>query len=517
MSAILKKELVHTNEVICQKYSQTTVDCDVIVPDINPDILKVLEVDGFVSIKEKSIRQGKVYVNGIVSMTVLYAPDGEVMNKVKSLVTTQEFVHTVDVTSADDDATISIEVEPEAFNHTLINSRKVNLRCTVGINVKLTLRKQFELATDISDQSGNICADTTNIRICNTVVNSENRLNICEQLELPSGKPAIGELLKTTIFPQSLELTLAENEATAKGQIRICSLYSSTDDGTVQFCEYTIPFEKEFDLPGAEDDMEGEIEYSLTDMYCEIRDDSDGEPRILGIDLGLCALIKGMRTNDLSVIEDAYALCGTANISSQEITLEQLMDNTTAQLTHKTTVTLPEQLPEIYQVCNVSAVASVDRLTAENNEITLFGHIKCNILYLSSDDTMPLCSFTETSEFSHTFHMSGADAHTICDAKVFTEHIGYTMNGGNSLDLRAVLGLNVRSFKNESITQITDIDITEPDDEKPGPCIIIYFVQPGDSLWKIAKKYRTTVAALMECNNLSSNHLDIGQQLRICR
>ena len=130
---------------------------------------------------------------------------------------------------------------------------------------------------------------------------------------------------------------------------------------------------------------------------------------------------------------------------------------------------------------------------------------------------MPLCSFEEISEFTHTFHVSNADAHTLCDAKVFTEHVGYTMNGGDSLDLRIVLGLNVRSFKNENFTQITDIEVSEPEDKKPDPCIIIYFVQHGDTLWKIAKKYRTTVAALMECNNLSSDRLDIGQQLRICR
>lgn len=517
MSALLKKELVHTNEVLCQKYSQTTIDCDVIVPDINPDISKILEVDGFISIKEKSIRSGKVYVQGSATMTVLYTPDGEVLSKVKSLSATQEFVHTVDVSSLDENAHLSVEVEPEAFNHTIINSRKVNLRCSAGINVKLTGTNRFELLTEATDSSGSICTDTSKLRICNTVVNQESRLSICEQLELPSGKPAMGEILKTTVFPQSHELVLSENSAVAKGQIRICTLYSSADDGSVQFVEYTVPFEKEFDLPGAEEDMEGEIEYSLTDMYCEIRDDSDGETRVLGVDLGLCAFIKGFLIQELDIIQDAYSLRGITTINSQKINIEQLMDNTTAQLTHKASVSLPEQLPEIYQVCDVSASASVDRLTAEMGEITLFGHIKSNILYLSGDETLPLCSFSETSEFSHTFHVPGANAHTICDAKVFTEHVGYTMNGGSNLDLRVVLGLNVRSFKNETVIQITDIEFTESEDTTHKPCIIIYYVQPGDSLWKIAKKYQTTVASLMECNNLSNDKLDVGQQLRICR
>ncbi|MCI8569250.1 MAG: LysM peptidoglycan-binding domain-containing protein [Bacilli bacterium] len=43
----------------------------------------------------------------------------------------------------------------------------------------------------------------------------------------------------------------------------------------------------------------------------------------------------------------------------------------------------------------------------------------------------------------------------------------------------------------------------------------LYIVKPGDSLYSIAKKYNTTVADLMRINNLKSNVLHIGQQLKI--
>jgi LysM repeat protein len=40
-------------------------------------------------------------------------------------------------------------------------------------------------------------------------------------------------------------------------------------------------------------------------------------------------------------------------------------------------------------------------------------------------------------------------------------------------------------------------------------------VQPGDSLWTIARRYKTTVEKLKEANHLSSNRLSIGQRLVI--
>lgn len=43
----------------------------------------------------------------------------------------------------------------------------------------------------------------------------------------------------------------------------------------------------------------------------------------------------------------------------------------------------------------------------------------------------------------------------------------------------------------------------------------IYVVQKGDSLWSIARKYDTTVDSIKRNNNLSTNVLQIGQKLKI--
>ena len=44
---------------------------------------------------------------------------------------------------------------------------------------------------------------------------------------------------------------------------------------------------------------------------------------------------------------------------------------------------------------------------------------------------------------------------------------------------------------------------------------ITYTVQKGDSLYSIANKYNTTINEIKSLNNLTSNNLSIGQQLRI--
>jgi LysM repeat protein len=49
----------------------------------------------------------------------------------------------------------------------------------------------------------------------------------------------------------------------------------------------------------------------------------------------------------------------------------------------------------------------------------------------------------------------------------------------------------------------------------PTPALLVYTVQPGDTLSGIARRYDTTVAAIMELNSLRSDMLAVGQELVI--
>lgn len=513
MSVMLKKEMLQTNKILTQKYSQTTVDCDVIVPDINPDIQKILDIDGHISISEKVLRNNKIHIQGNINMTVLYLPDGEVLSMVKSISASQSFTHTIDVAS--DSGNLVADIEPECFNYTLINSRKINLRCTLGINCKLTEPQIFEVSS-AAEENDDICVKTEKIRICDNSINSENRIVICGKAEVPSGSPSASELLKTSVVPEATELILTENSALAKGKIKITFLYTSLDDGSVQIFEHSVPFEEELDVDGIEEDMEAEIEYILSDMHCEIRDDFDGEPRIIGYEIGLSAVLRGVKIYEPEIVYDAYSLSGKAILTSEPIKAELLVGNTTAQLTHKSSIKLPQDFPEISKICNTDISASVERIVINDNEITVLGMLKTNILYMSNNRQSPLCSFSDTSEFSHSMPYTSSEKNTVCDAKVFIEHTSYNLTSSDSLELRVVMGLSVRLSKEETITPISQIDIESSDAVSTKPYIRMLFVQEGDTLWSIAKHCKTTVDSLMEYNSLTDDNLSVGQILKIC-
>ena len=75
MSIKLQNEHIRLSEVVCSKCCYSTVEGDVIVPDIKPDILKILQVDTDVAINHKTVQNDKIYVQGVVRLNILYIPD----------------------------------------------------------------------------------------------------------------------------------------------------------------------------------------------------------------------------------------------------------------------------------------------------------------------------------------------------------------------------------------------------------------------------------------------------------
>lgn len=515
MSINLIKEEIKTDKVICQKYSQTMIESDIIVPDVNPDIKKILEISGNACITQKMIQPDKVLLQGNVHMTVLYVPDSTDSGKIKSLSASREFSHTIDCRGVTPEMQLTAEIASLSFDSTLINSRKLSLRCTPGINVKVSTAVILPISTDIED-NGNIALKKESLRLISETGAAESQIILRHQLELSAGKPPIGEILRVNAVPYSTELCIMDGKAVAKGQIKICMLYSAdTPDEEIQFMEYLLPFTEILDIDGITEGMEGEIDYNVNDMYYEIRDDSDGEPRNLGIELVLNAAVKGSELYDIDAITDAYSLSNALDSTIKTYHVEQLLDNSTAEITHKDQAKLPQMLPPLRQVCDVSSNVNIDRITAENNHIIVYGTIHTNILYLSDDENTPVSEFNHNTEFSHDFTVLGVGTDTACDAGAFMEDVSYTLSGGDSLELRFVLGLSVKSLKTGDISIVDELSEYTPESCDELPCIVIYFVQKGDTLWNIAKRYRTTVDSIKALNNLDSDTIYPGQRIKI--
>ena len=100
----------------------------------------------------------------------------------------------------------------------------------------------------------------------------------------------------------------------------------------------------------------------------------------------------------------------------------------------------------------------------------------------------------------------------------------YTVKSGDTLykiaeryntTVREIMSLNDLKTSILSIGQVLKIPTGNMEENTSSETSIEYVVKSGDSLYSIANRYGTTVNAIRELNNLTTNNLSIGQRLRI--
>lgn len=119
------------------------------------------------------------------------------------------------------------------------------------------------------------------------------------------------------------------------------------------------------------------------------------------------------------------------------------------------------------------------------------------------------------------------------DNTTMPNFVMYTVKAGDSLysiaqqyntTVDKIKSDNKLPSNNLSIGQVlmiadktTDATVEEcfGEDEVLEEDYVIYVVKPGDNLYSIARKYDTTVSELKRLNNLTTNNLSVGQELKI--
>ena len=511
MNINLKKRDVTLKEIICSKYEQTKAECDLIVPDSKPDISKILQVCGKAVVTQKIPQQDKVYIQGVIHLTVIYIPEG---GGIKSIFTNLDFSCSAEAQGTDSTSHIFAESELFEVDHSTLNSRKINIKCLVGIDIKTSRKTIASLPTDFSEEC-KVQAKYKDYKISCISPEEEQCFRFRERVEVPSGKPDICEMIKISASCSVEDLKYDNGKVSVSGDILLCALYA--DEACNLICmEETLPFSETLEgiaLP------EGEIEGSflVSDIVFDLPEEPDGSRRAVNIDLLICSALKSIENVEVKGISDAYGLIYPVKIVSSTYETESVTDKAITQIAHKESVSVPDYLPEIFRVLDCSGETRVTGISIDQGRITVDGEILSNIIYMSDGDNAPMSGLSHISSFSQTIDTPYADKNSICEAKVELDHIGYNINSDREIELRFIVVLSVSTLKADTIEIIEEIS-EDTDGVRPliSPATI-YFADEGETVWDIAKKYLVTPESIISENNLEGDTLKKGQKICIFR
>ena len=203
------------------------------------------------------------------------------------------------------------------------------------------------------------------------------------------------------------------------------------------------------------------------------------------------------RDNNLSVSE----LKQLNNLTSNTLSVGQRLKIKSDATISPIEPTQPSDTSNIYTVKSGDSLYSIARkYNVTVNDLINYNNLKSNVLSIGQQIRIP-SSTTNAGETSSNIYTvkSGDSLYSI--ARKYNVTVNDLINYNNLKSNVLSIGQQIRIPSSTTNAGETSSNI--------------YTVKSGDSLYSIARKYNVTVNDLMKYNNLTSNLLSIGQQIRI--
>jgi hypothetical protein len=249
----------------------------------------------------------------------------------------------------------------------------------------------------------------------------------------------------------------------------------------------------------------------------EIKEDEDGESRIMDAELVMDLGIKVFGQEELSLLTDFYSTKELCVPVYEDGYFENLIvqNKSKARISGKIPVTNQTML----QIWNVAGELRIDRKEQKENGILVEGVIDLNILYQTGDDKIPLASAKGVLPFEHRIEVDGIRPDSNLWLRGSLEQISGSLSGEGEVEIKAVAGLEVVAFDRIEEPVISGFECHEIDwkarSREPG--IVGYVVQAEEELWDIAKRFFTTVENIMQVNHLDSPQVKEGDALLLLK
>jgi LysM repeat protein len=207
----------------------------------------------------------------------------------------------------------------------------------------------------------------------------------------------------------------------------------------------------------------------------------------------------------LSLITDAYSTLMDSEYKSKTSNCYTLLENVDKDFSVEESLQTPfSSKVTILDVWNTPRIVSIK---ADNDKIDIDGKTEISVLAVDGDNVPTY--FEKSVNFNVQVPIENISNKELeFDIDVYTKDIEYN-NLGDKVDVKLKLGVQGSIYKNCVHNMIHDIK-TNPDqpktrDEKES--VIIYYSQPGEDLWQIAKRYNTSMDALLQENeNVDFDH-----------
>ena len=514
----LVKQNIHMNRWKNQVNTQVTLDDDFIVPDTMSDIAQVILEAGEIQLEPVKTQAEKVVVRCKLDFHVLYRKEEGGLQTLGGMI---PFEETINVPGLEEKDFVSVSWQLEDLDAGIINSRKLSIKAVVTLEVKVETLFDAEAAVELGavQDSGSsepqIETRRQSMEVAAIALRRKDTYRLKEDITLSGSKPAIDRILWTEMRLNGATTRPLDGKIHLEGVLMIFVIYEGEGETeTIQWVEESIPFSGEVEMQGAVEEMIPAIDLRLIHKGIEEKPDYDGEMRELDVDAVIELDIRLYEEQELEVLSDLYATNRELTMETGEACFDQILTRNTGKCKVSEKIELGGD-QRVLQICHSTGAVKLDEVETKDDMLVMDGVLEVNILYLTDDDSRPVQSVTEPVPFHYEAEVPGIRPDSIWYLENGVEQLTAVMVGGENVEVKAVLVLDMLVLQPVCQQVIKRAEIAPLDTKKlqQMPGIVGYLVQEGDTLWEIAKRFHTTVDNIMTTNGLSSDVIHPGDSL----
>lgn len=516
----IKKNIV-IDKKIGREVSQLLLEGDIIVPDIKPDMDVLLQKSANAYIDSREIINNRINFKGALDIEVLYIAksEGKPIHSMSSSMPINDFI-TMD--GIDGNMLVSTVCSITNIDYKIVNDRKVSFRAVLDVTAEVMMKESCDVIVDVEGIPESQVIKYR-MKLNRLVAGKNDRFIIKDEALLPSGKPNIRQLLQSRIYICGKEVKAGRDKVNISGELKICTLYKSDEDeGIIEYVENEIPFNGSIEADGAEEGMMAEALIDIQDKFVQVRPDSDGEDRALEVEVALGCRIRVSSEEEIEILEDVYCINQSIEMNSKEIVCPVFLCRNKNQTSIKEILKLDEICPPILQIVTVSGQARLDEVKVVEDKVVAEGIIEADIMYVTESDAMPVYSYSAVIPYRQVIETRGTapDKSLIVNIDTSVENFSVNMLSDKEVELRCVIDFDVCVQEETACEIINELIFSDMDKELLDKIasMTIYVVQKGDTLWKIAKRYNTSIDELAAINDIENpDKIYPGQRLLILK
>lgn len=499
------KENLCVNQIIGKAKENIIAEGDVIIPDIKPDILSTINTNGTICIYKKEIMDGKIRIDGGVQVYIMYLADDENGN-IRGINTVIDFTKVIDMEKANPNMNLEANIFLKDIECKILNGRKVNIKANIEASLGVYLNEDIEFIKEIENRSDiQVLNNSTSIDSLlgcgNTKVYAKDTISF-------ENTDNLVEIMKLNINLINKEVKTSYNKILAKADMCVNITYL-TDDNRVNEVKWQIPVMGFIDMQNISDDNLCNINYEIKNILIK---PNNMEEHSIYVEVELELTCNVYEKKQLDIIQDLYSPCEKLDINQKNITVMQDKVNVKNNCTIKEKLVIPELINN--KICSTEVCPTIIKENVYNDKIFLDGELKVKFMYASSA-TNRIDTKVYTIPFNTSIECTGISNNSNIDSNIDIVTQDFVIMPDGSIEANIALEISIDTSKMMEVRVIDNLEVCENDDENIYS-MVVYFVKPGDTLWNIAKRFRSTIKAIALVNGIEDeNKINVGQQLFI--